>query len=91
MGSLDMGGASTEIAFKLNEAANLSVPFHTNEVLFNHTYPVYARSYLCYGHVEAEARFLGHLVYTQVSRGRLCWEWQGRSQVLGFRGNCCFT
>ena len=66
MGSLDMGGASTEIAFKVNKS-HLSEPFYTNEVLFNRTYPVYARSYLCYGHIEAAARFLGHLVFTSVS------------------------
>ncbi len=56
-----MGGASTEIAFKVDHVDE-SDPFYTRELLFNYSHPVYARSYLCYGHVESRARFLGHLM-----------------------------
>ena len=58
VGSLDLGGASAEIAFE--------VPFNSStttasEKLFNREYHLYARSYLCYGQTEAHARFLAHL------------------------------
>lgn len=63
-----MGGASTEIAFKADRQDE-SDPFYTNEVLFNHNHSVYARSYLCYGHIESYARFLGHLMSKSTRSG----------------------
>lgn len=62
-----MGGASTEIAFQADKPENSTDPFYTNEVLFNRTHSIYARSYLCHGHVEAHTRFLGYLYHDQVS------------------------
>ena len=61
-----MGGASTEIAFKVSENTSRS-SFSLNEVLFGKTFHLYARSYLCYGHNEAHHRFLGHLIAKNAS------------------------
>ncbi|XP_064403090.1 ectonucleoside triphosphate diphosphohydrolase 8-like [Halichondria panicea] len=60
IGALDLGGASTQIAFETNE----TVPsqFFKNESLFGVNYNLYARSYLCYGENQAYSRFLAHLI-----------------------------
>lgn len=75
-----MGGASTEIAFKATPES-ASEPFYTKEVLFDKAHSIYARSYLCYGHVEAWARFLGHLVHKHVSEGCGMGQNRGRGRV----------
>ena len=62
-GSLDLGGASAEIAF-VPRHANVDQQYVSKEVLFNKEHDLYARSYLCYGHNEARSRFLAHLVQT---------------------------
>ena len=66
-GSLDLGGASVEIAFEPhNETIHHPVEYMSREVLFNNTYNLYARSYLCYGHNEAQSRFLASLVQVRL-------------------------
>lgn len=60
MGSLDLGGASTQIAF--------TVPLDTRGQdlikvsLYGYEYNVYTHSFLCYGKNEAEKRVLAELV-----------------------------
>lgn len=68
VGSLDLGGGSAEIAFK-HTSPDLLGPHHVNVTLRNRTEHLYARSYLCYGHHEAHARFLAHLSHEQVGEG----------------------
>jgi len=60
-GSLDLGGASAEIAFVPGHG-NVDQQYMSKEVLFKKEHDLYARSYLCYGHNEARSRFLAHLV-----------------------------
>jgi len=60
-GSLDLGGASAEIAFVPGHG-NVDQEYVSKEVLFSKEHDLYARSYLCYGHNEARSRFLAHLV-----------------------------
>ncbi len=74
IGALDLGGASTQIAFETNE----TVPsqFFKNESLFGVNYNLYARSYLCYGENQAYSRFLAHLinvVHTEVCTVTTVW------------------
>ena len=58
MGSLDLGGASTQIAFQVFGES----PQTASEKLFSQKYNLFARSYLCYGVNEAYRRFLASLV-----------------------------
>ena len=64
-GSLDMGGASMEIAFLPADGLAIQPEFLSKEVLFGHSYNLYARSYLCYGQREAHSRLLAALVDVQ--------------------------
>ena len=59
MGSLDLGGASTQIAFQVFDQPPGHKP---SEKLFSQQYNLFARSYLCYGVNEARGRFLASLV-----------------------------
>ncbi|CAI8041509.1 Ectonucleoside triphosphate diphosphohydrolase 8 [Geodia barretti] len=71
MGSLDLGGASAEIAFLDSTSDPRShTPYHTNVSLYDRSYTLYARSYLCYGLNEAYRRFLAHLINVSSSHQR---------------------
>ena len=61
IGALDLGGASTQIAFETNDTVQSE--FSKTEKLFGVTYNLYARSYLCYGENQAYARFLAYLIH----------------------------
>ena len=63
MGSLDLGGASTQIAFELS---NQTTGYKPSEKLFAKQYDLFARSYLCYGVNEARGRFLASLVESAI-------------------------
>lgn len=64
VGSLDLGGASSQIAFEVpNES-----PYTASEKLFNRKYNLSARSYLCYGVNEAYRRFLASLINSAVQK-----------------------
>ena len=65
-GSLDLGGASVEIAFELHNQTIHQPEYVSSEELFDITYNLYARSYLCYGHNEASSRFLASLVQVRL-------------------------
>ncbi len=60
IGALDLGGASTQIAFETKDTNQSE--FSKKEMLFGVTYDLYARSYLCYGENQAYARFLAYLI-----------------------------
>ena len=80
---MDMGGASTEIAFSVANDASGS-EYHLNELLADTPHRIYARSYLCYGYYEARARFLAQLVNdNNVSMDSLC-AVTGYSLDIGF-------
>ena len=67
VGSLDMGGASTQVSFiPANEAA-IPSNFAAEVTLFGDTFTTYSRSYLCFGMDEATRRILATIVKVTVS------------------------
>lgn len=60
VGSMDLGGASTQIAFVIPE--DLKGPDYMHIKLYGYNYIVYTHSYLCYGKNEAEKRVLDKIV-----------------------------
>ncbi|XP_058250880.1 ectonucleoside triphosphate diphosphohydrolase 3 [Hemibagrus wyckioides] len=67
VGSLDLGGASTQIAFAAPSDATGEDLIKIS--LYGYEYNVYTHSFLCYGKNEAEKKVLAELVKT--SSGRL--------------------
>lgn len=57
---MDLGGASTQIAFTVQDDLNGSDYMHIN--LYGYPYNVYTHSYLCYGKNEAEKMILDVVV-----------------------------
>ncbi|XP_015212345.2 ectonucleoside triphosphate diphosphohydrolase 3 [Lepisosteus oculatus] len=62
IGSLDLGGASTQIAFSPEEPD--SSDRFRRVTLYGYEYSVYTHSYTCYGRNEAERQVLAALVQT---------------------------
>ncbi|XP_061145775.1 ectonucleoside triphosphate diphosphohydrolase 3 isoform X1 [Syngnathus typhle] len=60
VGSMDLGGASTQIAFAVNEA--LTGPNYVHVKLYGYPYNVYTHSFLCYGKNEAEKMVLDKVI-----------------------------
>ncbi|KAM6910626.1 ectonucleoside triphosphate diphosphohydrolase 3 [Xenentodon cancila] len=60
VGSMDLGGASTQIAFAVQEQD--SGPDYMEVKLYGYTYKIYTHSFLCYGKNEAEKRVLDKVV-----------------------------
>ena len=60
IGALDMGGASAQIAF--HAPSTIRSEYQATEKLFGKSYAIYARSYLCFGAVEAKRRYLAYLL-----------------------------
>ncbi|MBV96687.1 Ectonucleoside triphosphate diphosphohydrolase 3, partial [Eschrichtius robustus] len=62
-GALDLGGASTQISFAVEEK---NVGLNTSDIvkvsLYGYEYTLYTQSFQCYGRNEAEKRFLAILV-----------------------------
>ncbi|VDP84683.1 unnamed protein product [Echinostoma caproni] len=68
VGSLDLGGASTQIAFVSNSkppSLATSIDFHMLR-LFGRDYDVYSHSFLCYGKNEFEKRTMGSVIVKAV-------------------------
>ena len=61
IGSLDMGGASTQIAFDPGHVA-IDPSYKFRLTLYGYTYDIYTHSYLCYGLDEALRRYKATLV-----------------------------
>ncbi|XP_029307883.1 ectonucleoside triphosphate diphosphohydrolase 3 isoform X2 [Cottoperca gobio] len=59
-GSMDLGGASTQIAFEAQD--NLTGPDYMYVKLYGYSYNVYTHSYLCYGKNEADKRVLDKII-----------------------------
>ncbi|XP_061806908.1 ectonucleoside triphosphate diphosphohydrolase 3 isoform X2 [Nerophis lumbriciformis] len=60
MGSMDLGGASTQIAFAAED--ELMGPDYMHIKLYGYNYNVYTHSFLCYGKNEAEKKILDKIV-----------------------------
>lgn len=65
-GALDLGGASTQIAFSVG--SDVSAEDITELQLYGRKYRVFAVSYLCYGVNEIMRRFLAHIIAKQEFR-----------------------
>ncbi|XP_041844958.1 ectonucleoside triphosphate diphosphohydrolase 3 [Melanotaenia boesemani] len=66
VGSMDLGGASTQIAFAIQEQRNGSDYMHVK--LYGYPYNVYTHSFLCYGKNEAEKRVLDKVIQESSSK-----------------------
>lgn len=66
VGSMDLGGASTQIAFAVQERGN--GPDYMQVKLYGYHYSVYTHSFLCYGKNEAEKRVLDKVIKVQFSK-----------------------
>ena len=60
VGSMDLGGASTQIAFAIMD--NLTGPDYMHIKLYGYPYNVYTHSFLCYGNNEVEKRILEKII-----------------------------
>lgn len=60
VGSMDLGGASTQIAFAIPE--DKKGPDYMHIKLYGYNYIVYTHSYLCYGKNEAEKMVLDKII-----------------------------
>lgn len=63
LGAMDLGGASTQIAFALDD--NVSSSDVSSLQLYGQRYNVFSVTYLCYGVNEMERRYLAHIVAEQ--------------------------
>lgn len=59
-GSMDLGGASTQIAFEVQD--DLKGPDYLHVKLYGYPYNVYTHSFLCYGKNEADKRVLDLII-----------------------------
>ncbi|KAM3173426.1 hypothetical protein ACTXT7_012529 [Hymenolepis weldensis] len=59
VGSLDLGGASTQIAFV---SEDVNAPYTSTRGLFGNDYTIYSYSYLCYGKSAAEKRVWAQII-----------------------------
>ncbi|KAJ0065810.1 hypothetical protein NL108_000034, partial [Boleophthalmus pectinirostris] len=60
VGSMDLGGASTQIAFAVGE--NFTGEDYLNIKLYGYTYNVYTHSFLCYGKNEVGKKILDKII-----------------------------
>ncbi|XP_028282269.1 ectonucleoside triphosphate diphosphohydrolase 3 [Parambassis ranga] len=60
VGSMDLGGASTQIAFAIQE--DFKGPDYLHVKLYGYPYTVYTHSFLCYGKNEAEKQVLDRVI-----------------------------
>uniref|UniRef100_A0A8C5DQI9 Ectonucleoside triphosphate diphosphohydrolase 3-like n=1 Tax=Gouania willdenowi TaxID=441366 RepID=A0A8C5DQI9_GOUWI len=60
VGSMDLGGASTQIAFAIQD--DLSGPDYMPVKLYGYPYNVYTHSFLCYGKAEADKQGLAEII-----------------------------
>lgn len=70
---MDLGGASTQIAFTVQDEQ--TGPDYMHIKLYGYSYNVYTHSYLCYGKNEAEKMILDLVVQVRYLTLFLC-PWQ---------------
>lgn len=68
VGSMDLGGASTQIAFAVQEPGQ--GPDYMHVKLYGYPYIVYTHSFLCYGKNEADKRFLAKVLEVTLKEER---------------------
>ncbi len=66
---MDLGGASTQIAFAVQE--DLTGPDYLHVKLYGYPYNVYTHSFLCYGKNEVEKRILDIVIQVRSFSFRL--------------------
>lgn len=67
VGSMDLGGASTQIAFAVQDDEDSEGPDFLRVKLYGYPYNVYTHSFLCYGKNEAGKRILDKIVKVTIS------------------------
>ncbi|XP_007896333.1 ectonucleoside triphosphate diphosphohydrolase 3 isoform X2 [Callorhinchus milii] len=78
-GALDLGGASTQIAFTPRRILNkLATP--AKVMLYGHKYVIYTQSFECYGKDEAERRYLVNIYQASESK----WPYQSPCWPSGY-------
>ncbi|XP_064130843.1 ectonucleoside triphosphate diphosphohydrolase 3 [Loxodonta africana] len=70
-GALDLGGASTQISFAVEEKAGLNTSSIMQVSLYGYVYTLYTHSFQCYGRNEAEKKFLAVLLQNSVTKTNL--------------------
>lgn len=68
-GALDLGGASTQIAFAVGDTGMQNASDVVQVALYGYTYVLYTHSFQCYGRNEAEKRFLALLLQVRGAQG----------------------
>lgn len=66
LGSMDLGGASTQIAFAVSD--NFTGEDYLRVKLYGYPYNVYTHSFLCYGKNEAEKQVLDKIVQVRLTQ-----------------------
>lgn len=69
-GSMDLGGASTQIAFAVPE--DLRGPDYMNVKMYGYSYNVYTHSFLCYGKNELGKKVLEKIVEVTIFSYAVC-------------------
>lgn len=64
---MDLGGASTQIAFAVQDDEDSEGPDFLRVKLYGYPYNVYTHSFLCYGKNEAGKRILDKIVKVTIS------------------------
>ncbi|XP_004368470.1 ectonucleoside triphosphate diphosphohydrolase 3 [Trichechus manatus latirostris] len=70
-GALDLGGASTQISFAVEEKAGLNTSGITQVSLYGYVYTLYTHSFQCYGRNEAEKKFLAMLLQNSPTKSNV--------------------
>jgi len=79
VGALDLGGASTQIAFEISEEVEDNV---MELKLYGQTYRLYSQSFLCYGQDQFLKRLLAQLITVRLDT------WKQRHVLLFWFLNC---
>ncbi|XP_045150926.1 ectonucleoside triphosphate diphosphohydrolase 3, partial [Echinops telfairi] len=70
-GALDLGGASTQISFAVEEQEGLNTSDIVQVSLYGYAYTLYTHSFRCYGRNEAEKTFLAKLLEASPNKSHL--------------------
>ncbi|KAM6169892.1 ectonucleoside triphosphate diphosphohydrolase 3 [Rhynchocyon petersi] len=70
-GALDLGGASTQISFAVDERTGLNSSGIVQVSLYGYVYTLYTHSFQCFGRNEAEKKFLAKLLQNSPTKTNL--------------------